>query len=60
METNYTKQGEINMNIKKAKRDVETIREIFMDLTNDPSDEELLEELDYFLKELQLDVYYLN
>ena len=45
------------MNIKKARRDVETIREIFMDLTNYPSDEELLEELDYFLKELQLDVY---
>ena len=48
------------MNIKKAKRDVETIREIFMDLTNDPSDEELLEELDYFLRELQLDVYLNN
>ena len=48
------------MNIKKARRDVETLREIFMDLSEDPSDEELLEELDYFLKELQLDVYYLN
>lgn len=48
------------MNIKKARRDVETLREIFMDLADDPSDEELLEELDYFLKELQLDVYYLN
>ena len=45
------------MNIKKAQRDVETIREIFMDLANDPEDKELLEELDYFLKELQLDVY---
>ena len=60
METNYTKQGEINMNIKKAKRDVETLREIFMDLTNDPKDEELLDELDYYLRELQLDVYHLN
>ena len=48
------------MNIKKAKRDVETLREIFMDLTNDPGDEELLDELDYYLKELQLDVYYQN
>ena len=60
METNYTKQGEINMNIKKAKRDVETLREIFMDLTNDPKDEELLDELDYYLRQLQLDVYYQN
>ena len=60
METNYTKQGEINMNIKKAKRDVETLREIFMDLTNDPKDEELLDELDYYLRQLQLDVYHLN
>ena len=48
------------MNIKKAKRDVETLREIFMDLSEDPADEELLEELDYFLRELQLDVYYQN
>ena len=48
------------MNIKKAQRDVETIREIFMDLTNDPGDEELLDELDYYLRELQLDVYYQN
>ena len=48
------------MNIKKARRDVETLREIFMDLADDPKDEELLEELDYFLRELQLDVYYLN
>ena len=48
------------MNIKKAKRDVETLREILMDLTNDPGDEELLDELDYYLKELQLDVYYQN
>ena len=48
------------MNIKKAKRDVETIREIFMDLVNDPKDEELLDELDYYLRELQLDVYHLN
>ena len=31
-----------------------------MDLTNDPEDNELLEELDYFLKELQLDVYLNN
>ena len=60
MKTNYTEQGEINMNIKKAKRDVETLREIFMDLTNDPKDEELLDELDYYLRELQLDVYHLN
>ena len=48
------------MNIKKAKRDVETLREILMDLTNDPGDEELLDELDYYLRELQLDVYYNN
>ena len=48
------------MNIKKAKRDVETIREIFMDLSEDPSDEELLDELDYYLRQLQLDVYYQN
>ena len=48
------------MNIKKAKRDVETIREIFMDLSEDPSDEELLDELDYYLRQLQLDVYNLN
>ena len=48
------------MNIKKAQRDVETIREIFMDLTNDPGDEELLDELDYYLRQLQLDVYYQN
>ena len=48
------------MNIKKAQRDVETIREIFMDLTNDPGDEELLDELDYYLRELQLDVYHLS
>ena len=60
METNYTKQGEINMNIKKAKRDIETLREIFMDLTDDPTDEELLDELDYYLRQLQLDVYYQN
>ena len=60
MKTNYTEQGEINMNIKKAKRDVETLREIFMDLTNDPKDEELLDELDYYLRELQLDVYLNN
>ena len=60
MKTNYTKQGEINMNIKKAKRDVETLREILMDLTNDPKNEELLDELDYYLRELQLDVYYQN
>lgn len=60
MKTNYTEQGEINMNIKKAKRDVETLREILMDLTNDPKDEELLDELDYYLRQLQLDVYHLN
>ena len=48
------------MNIKKAKRDIETLREIFMDLTDDPTDEELLDELDYYLRELQLDVYYQN
>ena len=60
MKTNYTEQGEINMNIKKAKRDVETLREIFMDLTNDPKNEELLDELDYYLRELQLDVYLNN
>ena len=60
MKTNYTEPGGFNMNIKKAKRDVETIREIFMDLSEDPSDEELLEELDYFLRELQLDVYLNN
>ena len=60
METNYTKQGEINMNIKKAKRDVETLREILMDLSQAPGDEELLDELDYYLRELQLDVYYQN
>ena len=60
METNYTKQGEINMNIKKAKRDVETLREILMDLSQAPGDEELLDELDYYLRELQLDVYHLN
>ena len=60
MKTNYTEQGEINMNIKKAKRDIETLREIFMDLTDDPTDEELLDELDYYLRELQLDVYHLN
>ena len=48
------------MNIKKAQRDVETIREIFMDLSEDPSDEELLDELDYYLRQLQLDVYHLN
>ena len=48
------------MNIKKARRDVETLREIFMDLSEDPSDEELLDELDYYLRELQLDVYYQN
>ena len=48
------------MNIKKAKRDVETLREILMDLTNDPKNEELLDELDYYLRELQLDVYYQN
>ena len=48
------------MNIKKARRDVETIREIFMDLSEDPSDEELLDELDYYLRELQLDVYLNN
>ena len=60
MKNLYTKQGEININIKKAKRDVETLREIFMDLTNDPGDEELLDELDYYLRELQLDVYHLN
>ena len=60
MKTNYTKQGGFNMNIKKAKRDIETLREIFMDLTNDPKNEELLDELDYYLRELQLDVYYQN
>ena len=60
MKTNYTKQGEINMNIKKAKRDVETLREILMDLSQAPRDEELLDELDYYLRELQLDVYHLN
>ena len=48
------------MNIKKARRDVETLREIFMDLSEDPSDEELLDELDYYLRELQLDVYLNN
>ena len=48
------------MNIKKATRDIETLREIFMDLANDPEDEELLDELDYYLRELQLDVYYQN
>ena len=48
------------MNIKKAKRDVETLREILMDLNNDPKNEELLDELDYYLRELQLDVYYQN
>ena len=60
MKTNYTEPGGFNMNIKKAKRDIETLREIFMDLTNDPKDEELLDELDYYLRQLQLDVYHLN
>ena len=48
------------MNIKKAKRDVETLREILMDLSQAPKDEELLDELDYYLRQLQLDVYHLN
>ena len=48
------------MNIKKAKRDVETLREILMDLSQAPGDEELFDELDYYLRELQLDVYHLN
>ena len=60
MKTNYTEPGGFNMNIKKARRDVETLREIFMDLSEDPSDEELLDELDYYLRELQLDVYLNN
>jgi hypothetical protein len=60
MKTNYTEPGGFNMNIKKAKRDVETIREILMDLSQAPKDEELLDELDYYLRELQLDVYYQN
>ena len=48
------------MNIKKAKRDVETLREILMDLSQAPRDEELLDELDYYLRQLQLDLYYQN
>ena len=60
MKTNYTEPGGFNMNIKKAKRDVETIREILMDLSQAPTDEELLDELDYYLRQLQLDVYYQN
>ena len=48
------------MNIKKAQRDVETLREILMDLSQAPEDNELLDELDYYLRQLQLDLYYQN
>lgn len=48
------------MNIKKSIRDLETLREIFMDLVNDPKDEELLEEVDFYLHQLQLDIYTRN
>lgn len=45
------------MNIKKAILTAQTITEILYDLTQDPKEEELLSELDYFVSMLNKSIY---